>query len=86
MCMTNAEIITAYKVSNNIPIDKPLYTASVWYNKGYKIKRGECCKHKVNMWKRSKNKKNIDENEEKSTYCFMKKMYLFEPEQVTKIS
>ena len=68
--MTNAATMTAYRQVHNIPEDIPLYTASVWYNKGYRIKRGSVCKHRVEMKTASRGR------------YYTKMMYLFEQDQV----
>ena len=68
--MTNTDIITAYKTAHRIPEDTPLYTAAVWYNKGYKIKPRTACKHRVEMKVVNKGR------------CYAKMYYLFDNEQV----
>ena len=91
MAVTNAEIIQNYKMMKNIPMDAPLYTYAVWLKKGYRVKRGEGCHHRVEMWKYTKGKpKAVTESleasqgkEKKSNpHCFMKTMNLFEQSQV----
>ena len=68
--MTNQSIMTAYRQAHNIPSDIPLYTASVWYNKGYRIKRGSVCRHRVEMKTKGRGR------------YYTKTMYLFEQDQV----
>ena len=93
MCMTNAEIMEVYRMENNIPIDKPLYTYAVWKKKGYQVKRGESSHYRVNLWKyKAGSQKAVTEPQEvpqdkkkKNSYCFMKTMNLFEESQVEKI-
>lgn len=82
--MNNATIIAEYKTLNHIPLEAPLLTASVWYNNGYQIKKGEKCKHRVTMWKHTTKTVVKDGKEEKSEKCFPKVMCLFESEQVEK--
>ena len=86
MASTNKDIIATYKIMNNIPIDKPLYTFAVWRSKGRMVKKGEKCKHRVTMWKHSDNTiKDKDGNEKPTNYCFHKVMYLFEENQTEEI-
>lgn len=85
MATTNKAIIEAYKAAHGISIDTPLYTYGVWYNKGYRVKSGERCRHRVPMWKYST--KHIETNGEKKTVgrCFNKVMNLFEADQVERM-
>lgn len=41
MAVTNKQLLAQYKAGNNIPLNLPMYTAGMWFNMGYKIKRGE---------------------------------------------
>lgn len=86
MATTNKSIVEAYKAAHGISIDTPLYTYGVWYNKGYRVKKGERCKHRVQMWRYGE--KNIEQNgqERKVGRCFHKTMNLFSSEQVEKIT
>ena len=86
MAITNTEIVNAYKFEHNIPLELPLQTYAVWKKQGYHVKKGEVCKHKIELWKH--NNKTItreDGTETEKSYCFQKTMYLFEPSQVEKI-
>ena len=60
--MTNNEIMNAYKVAHKIDFDTPLLTAGTWYNKGYKIKKGEKCRHRVSLWGKGKTKTDAEGN------------------------
>lgn len=81
--MTNNEIMNAYKVAHKIDFDTPLLTAGTWYNMGYKIKRGEKCKHRVPLWGKGKPKTD-DEGNKIEGRVFMKTSCLFEIGQVEK--
>lgn len=85
MAATNKEIIAAYKTANNIPLTTPLYTWAVWHNMGYRVRKGEKCKHRVTLWKHTE--KTIEQDGEQKTVgrCFSKITHLFEAEQVEKI-
>lgn len=47
--MTNEQIITAYKVRNNIPVDRPLWTYAGWMAQGWRPRKGEAPRHRVMM-------------------------------------
>lgn len=51
MAITNKAIIELYKAGQGLPLDYPLYTWAVWRNMGYRVRKGEKCKHRVQMWK-----------------------------------
>ena len=82
--MTNQQIVAAYKQEQNIPLDTPLYTYGAWYNMGYRVRKGEKCKHRVQMWKMS-TKKDDEGNMVNTGKCFHKTMSLFTIEQVEKM-
>ena len=63
MVTTNKAIIEAYKVANNIPLTAPLYTYAAWIAQGYKVRKGEKCKHRVTLWKHTERK--IEQDGEK---------------------
>lgn len=84
MATTNKDIIAAYKVAHNIPLTTPLYTYAVWRNMGYQVKKGEKCKHRVQMWKMS-TKENEEGNTTNTGRCFHKTMSLFEMSQVQRM-
>lgn len=81
MATTNKDIIAAYKAANNIT---PLYTWAVWHNMGYKVRKGEKCKHRVTMWKMGQ-KKDDEGNMINTGRCFHKTMSLFERSQVERM-
>lgn len=56
MAITNKAIIELYKAENGLPLDMPLYTWAVWHNMGYRVRKGEKCKHRVTMWKMGQKK------------------------------
>lgn len=85
MAIKNSEIIAQYKLENNIPLDYPLYTYASWKAKGFQVKKGSVCHHKVSLWKH-REKTVIKEGQKvKSGYCFGKTCYLFTREQVEEI-
>lgn len=84
MATTNKAIIDAYKAENGLPLDMPLYTWAVWHNMGYRVRKGEKCKHRVTMWRMGQ-KKDDEGNMVNTGRCFHKTMSLFTIEQVEKI-
>ena len=85
MATTNKTIIELYKAENGLPLDMPLYTWAVWHNMGYRVRKGEKCKHRVQLW-RMGTKKDEDGNMVNTGKCFHKTMSLFTSEQVEKIT
>lgn len=85
MAITNKVIIELYKAENGLPLDMPLYTWAVWHNMGYRVRKGEKCKHRVTMWRMGQ-KKDDDGNMVDTGRCFHKTMSLFTSEQVEKIT
>lgn len=85
MAITNKDIITAYKAANNIPLTAPLYTWAVWHSMGYKVRKGEKCKHRVTMWKHTERKIEQDGEEKTVGRCFYKVVNLFEAGQVERM-
>lgn len=85
MATTNKDIIAAYKAANNIPLTMPLYTWAVWKNMGYRVRKGEKCKYRVQMWRYGEKK--IEQNGQEKTVgrCFHKTMNLFTSEQVERM-
>lgn len=81
----NTELIAVYKLENNIPLETELLTYGAWKSKGYQVKRGERCNHRVIMWKHNEKKIIKDGEEITRGYCFQKTMNLFTIEQVEKI-
>lgn len=49
MVTTNKDIIEQYKKTHNIPPDTRLYMYSQWKKMGYKLKKGESCKHRIKI-------------------------------------
>lgn len=86
MATTNRAIIDAYKTANGLSLDTPLYTWAVWHNMGYRVRKGEKCKHHVTLWKHTEKKINQDGQERTVGRCFHKTMSLFSIEQVEKIT
>lgn len=86
MATTNKDIITAYKAANNIPLTAPLYTYAAWMAQGYRVRKGEKCKHRVQMWRYGEKRTNQDGQERTVRRCFHKTMNLFTSEQVEKIT
>lgn len=84
MATTNKAIIDLYKAENGLPLDMPLYTWAVWHNMGYRVRKGEKCKHRVTMWKMG-TKKDDEGNIVNTGKCFRKTMNLFDETQVTKM-
>ena len=86
MAITNKAIIELYKAEQGLPVDYPLYTWAVWHNMGYQVRKGEKCKHRVQMWRHGEKK--IEQNGQEKTVgrCFHKTMSLFTSEQVEKIT
>lgn len=85
MAITNKDIIVAYKAANNIPLTAPLYTYAAWIAQGYRVRKGEKCKHRVTLWKMGQKKDN-EGNMMDTGRCFHKTMSLFSMEQVEKIT
>ena len=84
MAITNKAIIELYKAENGLPVDYPLYTWAVWHNMGYRVRKGEKCKHRVQMWKMG-TKKDDEGNIVDTGRCFHKTMSLFEMSQVERM-
>lgn len=84
MATTNKAIIDAYKAANGLSLDTPLYTWAVWHNMGYRVRKGEKCKHRVTMWKMS-TKKDDEGNIINTRRCFHKTMNLFDETQVERM-
>lgn len=84
MAITNKAIIELYKSEKGLPINYPLYTWAVWHNMGYQVKKGEKCKHRVQLWKMGQ-KKDDEGNIINTGRCFHKTMNLFEMSQVERM-
>lgn len=85
MAITNKAIIELYKAENGLPVDYPLYTWAAWYNMGYRVRKGEKCRHRVCLWKYSKKKIEQEGQERTVGRCFHKTMSLFEMSQVERM-
>ena len=85
MAITNKAIIEAYKAAHNIPLTAPLYTWAVWHNMGYRVRKGEKCKHRVQLWKHTERKIKQDGEEKTVGRCFHKVVNLFEAGQVERM-
>ena len=84
MATTNKAIIELYKAEQGLPVDYPLYTWAVWHNMGYRVRKGEKCKHRVTMWRMGQKKDN-EGNMVDTGKCFHKTMSLFEMSQVERM-
>ena len=84
MATTNKAIIELYKAENGLPLDMPLYTWAVWHNMGYRVRKGEKCKHRVTRWKMG-TKKDDEGNIINTGRCFHKVVNLFEMSQVERM-
>ena len=85
MAITNKAIIELYKAEQGLPLDMPLYTWAVWHNMGYRVRKGEKCKHRVQMWKHTERKIEQEGQERTVGKCFHKTMSLFEMSQVERM-
>lgn len=85
MATTNKDIIAAYKAANNIPLTAPLYTYAAWIAQGYRVRKGEKCKHRVTMWKHTESKIEQDGEEKTIGRCFHKVVNLFDAGQVERM-
>lgn len=80
MAITNKAIIELYKAENGLPVNYPLFTYAAWLNQGYRVRKGEKCKHRVQLWKYKQS-----EQEKTSGKCFFKTANLFTKDQVEKM-
>ena len=85
MAITNKAIIELYKAEQGLPVNYPLFTYAAWLNQGYRVRKGEKCKHRVQLWKMGQ-KKDDEGNIVNTGRCFHKTMSLFTIEQVEKIT
>lgn len=85
MATTNKAIIELYKAENGLPLDMPLYTWAVWHNMGYRVRKGEKCRHRVALYKHTTKKIEQDGQERITERCFVKTANLFEMSQVERI-
>ena len=85
MAITNKAIIEQYKAEQGLPLDMPLYTWAVWHNMGYRVRKGEKCRHRVTLWKHTERKIEQEGQERTVGRCFHKTMSLFEMSQVERL-
>ena len=85
MATTNKAIIELYKAENGLPLDIPLYTWAVWRNMGYRVRKGEKCRHRVCLWKYGEKKIEQEGQERTVGRCFHKVVNLFEMSQVERM-
>lgn len=86
MAITNKAIIEQYKAAQGLPLDIPLFTYGAWKSKGYQVKKGEKCRHRVCLWKHTEKKIEQEGQERTVGRCFVKTANLFTSEQVEKIT
>ena len=86
MATTNKNTIAAYKVAHGLPPDLPLFTYAAWKAQGYRVRKGEKCRHRVTLWKHTEKKIEQEGQERTVGRCFHKTMSLFTSEQVEKIT
>lgn len=85
MAITNKAIIELYKAEQGLPINYPLFTYAAWMAQGYRVKKGERCRHRVQMWKHAEKTIEQDGEIKKVGRCFPKVANLFEAEQVERM-
>ena len=86
MAVTNLQLISDYKAAHNIPLDTPLLSYAAWMAQGYRVRKGEKCRHRVTLWKHTEKKIGQEGQERTVGRCFHKTMSLFTSEQVEKIT
>ena len=85
MAITNKAIIEAYKAAQGLPLDMPLFTYGAWKSKGYQVKKGEKCRHRVALYKHTEKTIEKDGQERTVGRCFVKTANLFEMSQVERM-
>ena len=85
MAITNKAIIELYKAEQGLPLDMPLYTWAAWIAQGYRVRKGEKCRHRVTLWKHTERKIEQEGQERTVGRCFHKTMSLFEMSQVERM-
>lgn len=85
MASTNKTIIDLYKAENDLPVNYPLFTYAAWLKQGYKVRKGEKCKHRVQLWKYKQMTTDQTGQKKTSGKCFFKTANLFTMEQVEKM-
>ena len=86
MATTNKAIIEAYKAAHGIPLDYPLFTYGAWMAQGYRVRKGEKCRHRVTLYKHTTKKIEQDGQERTVGRCFVKTANLFEMSQVERMT
>ena len=82
MAITNKAIIERYKAENGLPVNYPLFTYAAWLKQGYQVKKGEKCRHRVQLWKYGEKKTEQEGQKQIAGRCFHKTMSLFDKTQV----
>lgn len=85
MATTNKAIIEAYKAANGLPVDYPLFTYAAWIAQGYRVRKGEKCRHRVALYKHTEKTIEQDGQERTVGRCFVKTANLFEISQVERM-
>lgn len=85
MTITNKAIIERYKTENGLPVNYPLFSYAAWLKQGYQVKKGEKCRHRVQLWKYREKKIEQEGQSQIVGRCFYKTMSLFDETQITKI-
>ena len=85
MTITNKAIIERYKAENGLSVNYPLFTYAAWLKQGYQVKKGEKCRHRVQLWKYSEKKIEQEGQKRIAGRCFHKTMSLFDKTQVIKM-
>ena len=85
MAITNKAIIDLYKAEKGLPVNYPLFTYAAWLKQGYQVKKGEKCKHRVQLWKYAQRIVKENEQEQAVERWFIKTANLFTVEQVERI-
>lgn len=85
MAITNKAIIELYKAESGLPINYPLFTYAAWLKQGYRVRKGEKCKHRVQLWKYKQIGQKKTGQKKTAGKCFFKTANLFTMEQVEKM-
>ena len=89
--MTNVEIILGNMMvlvaDGVISPDAEIHTYARWKSLGYQVKKGQTAIAKFPIWKYTKGKRNMTEEEAQARgYCFMKMSAFFSDAQVERIT
>ena len=85
MAVTNLQLISDYKAAHNIPLDTPLLSYAAWMAQGYRVRKGEKCRHRVPLYKHTTKTIERDVQEQIVGRCFIKIANLFEMSQVERM-